>query len=64
MSRLYWIQQYLSALPPSGQMWHKAFFKVGPDVPGIPKNTMGPVGIPLKGVPQAPGNKPNPSEEG
>ena len=43
-------QRYLSALPPTGQAWHKAFFKVGPsaDAPSIPKNASGPVSILLK----------------
>ena len=31
-----------------------------PHVSGKAKNTFGPVGIPLFGAPQAPGNKPNP----
>ena len=35
-----------------------------PHAPGISKNASDPVGIPLKGAPQAPGDKPNPSEEG
>ena len=35
-----------------------------PYAPAISKNAWDPVGIPLKGVPQAPGDKPNPSEEG
>ena len=35
-----------------------------PHASGKAKNTFGPVGIPLFGVPQAPGNKPNPSEGG
>ena len=47
-----------------------AFFKVvwmqgcGPDASGGSKIALGPVGIPLKGAPQAPGNKPNLSHEG
>ena len=35
-----------------------------PHASGKAKNTFGPVGIPLFGAPQAPGNKPNPSEGG
>ncbi len=38
--------------PTNARIWHKAVFKVGP------------VGIPLFGAPQAPGNKPNPPEGG
>ena len=34
------------------------------DMPGGSKNTSGPVGIPLKGAPQAPGDRPNSSKEG
>ena len=51
-------------------MWHKAVFKVGPvagpkpNATGSTKNASDPVGIPLFGVPQASGDKPNPSEEG
>ena len=50
--------------------WHKAIFKVGPiagpkpNAAGSSKNASDPVGIPLFGAPQAPGDKPNPSEEG
>ena len=37
----------------------------GPDASGSSKNPSGPVGIfPQKGVPQVPGDKPNPSKEG
>ena len=45
-------------------------FKVGPvaepkpNSTGSSKNASDPVGIPLFGALQAPGNKPNPSEEG
>ena len=48
----------------------QGLFKVGPTrgqsphAPGISKYALSPVGIPLKGAPQAPGDKPNPSEEG
>ena len=35
-----------------------------PDASGSPKNASGPVDILLKGVPEAPGDDPNPSEEG
>ena len=35
-----------------------------PHTSGKAKNTFGPVGIPLFGAPQAPGNKPNPPEGG
>ena len=35
-----------------------------PHVSGKAKNTFSPVGIPLCGAPQAPGNKPNPRPEG
>ena len=47
----------------------QGLFKVGPtpgsspDAPGIPKNAPGTVGIPLKGMPKAPDDKPIPSEE-
>ena len=37
---------------------------LSPHVPSISKNASNPVGISLKGAPQAPGDKPNPSEEG
>ena len=56
--------------PTSVRMWHKAVFKVGPvagpkpNATGSSKNASDPVGIPLFGAPQAPGDKPNPSEEG
>ena len=56
--------------PTSVWMWHKAIFKVGlvagpkPNMTGSSKNASDPVGIPLFGVPQVPGDKPNPSEEG
>ena len=56
--------------PTNVQIWHKAVFKVGPvagpkpNAIGSSKNASDPVGIPLFGAPQAPGNKPNPSEEG
>ena len=45
-------------------------FKVGPiagpkpNAAGSSKNASDPVGIPLFGAPQAPGDKPNSSEEG
>ena len=51
-------------------MWHKVVFKVGPvagpkpNATGSSKNASDLVGIPLFGAPQAPGDKPNPSEEG
>ena len=35
-----------------------------PDTPGDSKNAPGPVSMPLKGAPQVPGDKPNPSKEG
>ena len=35
-----------------------------PNTRGSSKNASDPVGIPLFGAPQAPGDKPNPSEEG
>ena len=47
-------QRYLSSVPPTGRMWHKAFLRwvraqgLNPDAPGIRKNASGPVGIPLK----------------
>ena len=56
--------------PTSVRIWHKAVFKVGPiagpkpNAVGSSKNASDPVGIPLFGAPQAPGDKPNPSEEG
>ena len=56
--------------PTSVWIWHKAVFKVGPiagpkpNAAGSSKNASDPVGIPLFGAPQAPGDKPNPSEEG
>ena len=52
---------YLSSVPPTGWVWHKAFFKVGPGagqsthVPTISENASDPVGILLKGAPQEPG---------
>ena len=61
---------YLSSVPPTGRVWHKAFLRWvqtqdrSPHAPGISKNASNPVGIPLKGAPQVPGDKPNPSEEG
>ena len=64
------IKQYLTNVPPDGRVWHKAFFRwvraqgCGPDTSGGPKNTLGPVSIPLKRVPQVPGNKSNLSKEG
>ena len=54
----------------SVRIWHKAVFKVGPvagpkpNAIGSSKNATDPVGIPLFEAPQAPGDKPNPSEEG
>ena len=54
----------------SVRMWHKAVFKVGPvagpkpSATGSSKNVSDPVSISLFGAPQAPGDKPNPSEEG
>ena len=56
--------------PTSVRIWHKAVFKVGPvagpkpNAIGSSKNASDPVGIPLFGAPQVPGDKPNPSEEG
>ena len=56
--------------PTNVRIWHKAVFKVGPvagpkpNTIGSSKNASDPVGIPLFGAPQAPGDKPNPSEEG
>ena len=56
--------------PTNVRIWHKAVFKVGPvagpkpNAIGSSKNALDPVGIPLFGAPQAPGDKPNPSEEG
>ena len=56
--------------PTSVRIWHKAVFKVGtvagpkPNAIGSSKNASDPVGIPLFGAPEAPGDKPNPSEEG
>ena len=53
--------------PTNVRIWHKAVFKVGPvagpkpNAIGSSKNASDPVGIPLFG---APGDKPNPSEEG
>ena len=35
-----------------------------PHAPSISENASDPVDIPIKGVPQAPDDKPNPSEEG
>ena len=55
--------------PTSVRICHKAVFKVGPvawpkpNAIGSSKNTSKPVGIPFFGAPQAPGDKPNPSEE-
>ena len=56
--------------PTNVRIWHKAVFKVGPvagpkpNAIGSSKNASDPVGIPLFRAPQAPGDKPNPSEEG
>ena len=56
--------------PTSVRIWHKAVFKVRPiagpkpNAAGSSKNASDLVGIPLFGAPQAPGDKPNPSEEG
>ena len=56
--------------PTNVRIWHKAVFTVGPvagpkpNAIGSSKNASDPVGIPLFGAPQAPGDKPNPSEEG
>ena len=56
--------------PTNVRIWHKAVFKVGPvagpkpNAIGSSKNASDPVGIPLFVAPQAPGDKPNPSEEG
>ena len=61
----------LSSVPATGRVWHKTFFKGGSrhwaeahHVPSISKNALDPVSIPLKGAAKAPGDKPNPSEEG
>ena len=61
----------LSAISSSGRRaWHKAFLRwiqtkgVAQTRPAFQKNASGPIGIPLKGVPHVPGDKPNPSEEG
>ena len=51
--------------PTNVRIWHKAVFKVGPvagpkpNAIGSSKNASDPVGIPLFGAPQAPGDKPN-----
>ena len=53
--------------PTSARMWHKAVFRVGlvagpkPNTTVSSKNASGLIGIPLCG---APGDKPNPSEDG
>ena len=45
---------YLSFIPPTVRVWHKAFFRwvqaqgLSRDMPGSSKNASGPVGIPLK----------------
>ena len=63
------LKQYKLTAPPNEQVWHKAFLRWvrapgwSPDSFGIPQNASGSVGIPLKGVPQVPGDRPNPSEE-
>ena len=62
------IQRYLSAVQPTGGVWHKAFLRWvraqdrSPDAPSIPKNASGPIRIPLKSG--ASGDKPNLPEEG
>ena len=62
--------QYLLGVSPNVRVWHKAFLKrvrvqgCCPDMPSIHKNALGPIGISLKGVLQAPGNKPSPFKEG
>ena len=61
---------YLSYVPPTGGVWHKDFFKCvrvkgrRPDTPDSSKNASGPISIPIKGEPQAPGYKPSSSKEG
>ena len=56
--------------PTSVRMWHKAFLRwalsqgQSPHASGSSKNASNPIGIPLFRAPQAPGDKPNPSEEG
>ena len=44
-------------------MWVQALGH-SPDMPSKHKNVLGYIGIPLKGVPQVPGNKPNPTQVG
>ena len=62
--------RYLSSVPPIGRVWHKAFFRWvqtqgrSPHTPGGSKISSHPVGIALKGVPQAPDDRINPSKEG
>ena len=60
--------RYLLLAPPNGQVWHKAFFsgsvcRAGAHTrPAWTKIPSAPSRFPLLGVPQAPGNKPNPPE--
>ena len=56
-----------SICPPSHQpdeCGTRPFLRWVLHAPSIFKNASDPIDIPLKGVPQAPGHKPNPSEEG
>ena len=49
-----WFKRYLSAVAPTGRVWHKEILRWAraqgrsSDAPGIPKNVSGPVGILLK----------------
>ena len=62
--------RYLSYAPPAHKCCTRPFFRWvqsegrSQDASSCPKNALGPIGIPLKRAPQAPGNKPRPSEEG
>ena len=67
---LWWVTDYLSYVPPTHEYGTRPFLRWvrsqsrSPHASGKVKNTFDPVGIPLFGAPQVPGNKPNPSEVG
>ena len=63
-------RRYLSYAPPAYECGTRPFFRWvrsqgrSSDASGNSKNVSGPIGIPLFGALQAPGEKTNPSEEG
>ena len=64
------MRRYLLTAPPYGQVWHKAFFwwdraqGRSPHAPGVPKNALGPVGIPLVRGASGAGQLTQPSSKG